>query len=633
MHIPSPFTQRKAVTAAFTATIIATLIAGLAACGGSNEAPSAGPVVAPPTAPEVLKVTLTGEQEAPKVIASAANAKATLTLDRSTRTISGSIVVDGLVPTLAHIHAGDPGIAGPVIFPMTISGNTATLAPTVLTADQLTTLDAGGFYYNVHSAANPGGEIRGQIGREVFVAHMTGSQQTTAVESAASGDARLVINPVTGAVSGDITMQNISATAAHVHTGVFGTDGAILIPMDDKGDHAHFSIPAGTVMKPADIDTLRAGGMYFNAHTTAHTAGEIRGQIGRRVLLAAASGGHEVPSNASAATGKGFVLYNAENRTVQGKLSLTGINATIAHIHQAAAGISGAVIVPLTQAAGTNDWLVSATAPALTVDQAQSLLTEGLYYNAHSAGFPNGEIRGQIVAATDDASPVLHIVSPAPGVSVARGEGIPGTGSFNGTGFSINLEMITRDAIGIGAQESLNIRNTALLGQANPNMPTLVVTFDADLIKPDGTIIPKGTNLASLFNIAGSDDTAGPGITLWSGWHVLESFREETTAVTITASITDKSGRTATDHVTYSLLPGHVSGQFLTPLASGIAGDGIDDANGPVVTMIAPRPSSSVATGPLTGLPTPPANASLIFVQVSALDKAGAGIAVNENGD
>ena len=96
------------------------------------------------------------------------------------------------------------------------------------------------------------------------------------------------------------------------------------------------------------------------------------------------------------------------------------------------------------------------------------------------------------------------------------------------------------------------------------------MTFDADLIKPDGTIIPAGTDLAALFNIAGSDDTPGAGVTLWTGWHVLESFRDETKSVTIKASITDKSGRVATDVVNFSLLDGHVSGQGLTPNDPGV---------------------------------------------------------------
>ena len=45
----------------------------------------------------------------------------------------------------------------------------------------------------------------------------------------------------------------------------------------------------------------------------------------------------------------------------------------------------------------------------------------------------------------------VSIVSPAAGASLARGEGAPGAGSFNGTGFSINLQIVTRDAANVAA--------------------------------------------------------------------------------------------------------------------------------------------------------------------------------------
>lgn len=607
------------------ATIAASMVAGLTACGDNDDDP-------PP--PETHQVALTGEQEAPAVLNTAANGSAVLTLNRSTRTISATLQVDGVVPTAAHLHAGDAGVAGPVVFPMSLNGSTATLAATELSPEQLATLDAGGFYFNVHSAANPNGEIRGQIGREISIALMTGSQETLAVESAATGSGRLVLNPVTRALSGELELQGIEATAAHVHTGSFGSDGPILITLENHGGHGHFTVPAGTVLSPENVEKLRTGALYFNAHSAAHPGGEIRGQIGRRIFLAKASGAQQVPSTASAASGSGYVVYDSVRRSVQGQLSLAGMTASAAHIHQESAGSNGPVIVPLSAVADSGNWQVATTpAPVLSFTQAQALLNEGLYYNAHSTTFPDGEIRGQLRAAADDASPVMRIVSPAAGASLTRGEGRPGAGGFNGSGFSINLELITRSSVGIAAQEGLNIRDTSLLGQPNPKLPTLVVSFDADLIKPDGTLIAKGTNLAALFNIAGSDDTTGPGITLWAGWHVLESFPEGTTRVTMTASVSDAAGRVATDRVSFPVLNGSSSGQSLTPQTTGAAGDGVDDAEGPMVTMIAPRPGSSVSTGPLTGLPTPPANASLLFVQVSALDRAGAGIAVNENGE
>jgi hypothetical protein len=239
-----------------------------------------------------------------------------------------------------------------------------------------------------------------------------------------------------------------------------------------------------------------------------------------------------------------------------------------------------------------------------------------------------------VQTSLNDEGPTVTIVSPIKDATVIRGEGKIGAGSFNGTNFVIDLETVTHDTVGVVTNESLNIRNTALLGQINPNFPGLTVSLDADLIKPDGTTIPKGTNLANLFNVAGTDDTPGKGVTVWTSWHVLESFPAGVTQVTLAVSVKDKAGRIGKDSKTFPISDQYTSGQALTPLPLAVApGDGIDDADGPVVTMIAPRVPSSIATGPQTGLPVPPTNASLFFVQVSALDNSGNGIGVNENAD
>ncbi len=233
-------------------------------------------------------------------------------------------------------------------------------------------------------------------------------------------------------------------------------------------------------------------------------------------------------------------------------------------------------------------------------------------------------------------SPTVHIVSPVANAKVVRGDGRPGAGSFNGSGFEIDVEVVTHDSANVITNESLDIRNTALLGNPNPNMPGLTVMFDTDLVKPDGGIIPKNTNLASLFNIAGTDDTPGAGVTIWTGWHVLESIPVGVGQFTITVSVRDKAGKTGTDKITLAVAEGSgiaTSGQALTPPPSiTLNTTGPVDPAGPVVTLLAPRDPSSVSTGPKTS-PTPPTNASLFFIQVSALDVSRAGIGVNENGE
>ncbi len=243
-------------------------------------------------------------------------------------------------------------------------------------------------------------------------------------------------------------------------------------------------------------------------------------------------------------------------------------------------------------------------------------------------------------AITDTSvPPVLNIVSPVEGATIMPGGrlGTPTALDYNGTGFAINLEIVTKDTVTSPTKESLNIRNTANLGQPNVNLPGFTASLDVDLIKPDGGTIPKGTNLASLFNIAGTDDTPGPGVTTWVSWHVLESVAAGTSSMTLTTSVKDRAGRVATATRLLKVAPGPggvISGEALTPAPKPIILGGADTPDGPTVTIVAPRTPTSISPGIQTAgvLPAPPTSGALFFIEVSALDKSGNGINVAENG-
>lgn len=230
---------------------------------------------------------------------------------------------------------------------------------------------------------------------------------------------------------------------------------------------------------------------------------------------------------------------------------------------------------------------------------------------------------------TESNGPVVQITSPVSNDVVAGGEGRVGAGSpAGGSAFTIIVETVTKDAADVAANESINIRNTALLGQANPNFPGLSVFIDEDMITPDGTVIPRNTNLANLFNTLGTDDSPGAGVTVWVGWHVLESFGHDVKNFNITATVRDASGRVGSDVVKVKVDKHGTSGQALTPASPELlGGDGLDDVDGPEVTFVGPRDQSSLALG--TGTATTP---SFLFFQISASDRSGAGIGVNENG-
>jgi hypothetical protein len=67
--------------------------------------------------------------------------------------------------TNAHFHApGLPGVNAPVVVPLPTPGSPKNgCVPTNLTEDQRLGLFQGLWYVNIHTAMNPGGEIRGQV--------------------------------------------------------------------------------------------------------------------------------------------------------------------------------------------------------------------------------------------------------------------------------------------------------------------------------------------------------------------------------------------------------------------------------------------------------------------------------------
>ena len=105
------------------------------------------------------------------------------------------------------------------------------------------------------------------------------------------------------------------------------------------------------------------------------------------------SGAQEVPPVMTSASGVGSIMV-APDGSVSGTITTTGVEGTIAHIHEGAMGQNGPVIVPFTK---TSDNVWSAPAGAkLTDAQLQSLKSGNLYLNVHSAMNRPGEIRAQL---------------------------------------------------------------------------------------------------------------------------------------------------------------------------------------------------------------------------------------------
>lgn len=108
-------------------------------------------------------VVLSGAAEAPPV-ATSASGMGEITV-MSDRTVSGSIKISGMTPTMAHIHQGAVGKNGPPIIHLSKAQNDSFSVPagTKLNEAQYKDYVTGNLYVNVHSAQHPDGEIRGQL--------------------------------------------------------------------------------------------------------------------------------------------------------------------------------------------------------------------------------------------------------------------------------------------------------------------------------------------------------------------------------------------------------------------------------------------------------------------------------------
>ena len=108
------------------------------------------------------------------------------------------------------------------------------------------------------------------------------------------------------------------------------------------------------------------------------------------------NGASEVPGNNSTATGTAVLSFNNTTKIFSITVTHSIASPTGGHIHMAASGINGSVVFPFTNLVSP----ISFTSPALNAAQEADLKANLYYVNIHTAAFPNGEIRGQLLKGT-----------------------------------------------------------------------------------------------------------------------------------------------------------------------------------------------------------------------------------------
>jgi hypothetical protein len=139
-------------------TLAASIFAlGLAGCGQMR----------PSQKIDIYEASLSAAQEVPPG-SGAGTGMAEVQLNTNTNQLTWKVTYSGLSgpATAGHIHG--PAAAGAnagVVVPFTAVGAQPVVGQATITPQQVGDLAAGLWYVNIHTAANPGGEIRGQLRR------------------------------------------------------------------------------------------------------------------------------------------------------------------------------------------------------------------------------------------------------------------------------------------------------------------------------------------------------------------------------------------------------------------------------------------------------------------------------------
>jgi hypothetical protein len=178
---------------------------------------------------------------------------------------------------------------------------------------------------------------------------------------------------------------------------------------------------------------LLAGGLSGLA-----TAGPAAGQTEEPVILQSTlTGLREVGPDGSLGAGDpdgvGAATLQVTATSLCGRLNVAGVDlpAVAAHVHQAAVGVNGPIVLPLTAPGpdGVADACAESPDPAVLA----ALLADpaGFYVNVHTTAFPMGAVRGQLQPAPDEG---VLLATRLAGTEELGPMGEAGVGDLDGSG-------------------------------------------------------------------------------------------------------------------------------------------------------------------------------------------------------
>jgi hypothetical protein len=377
------------------------------------------------------------------------NAKgiASLMLNKTRDSIAVNMSFNGLsgIPTNVWLYQGPAGSNGGQLIDLTayLTGNRISMHLNgASVTGNMANLFKEQIYLLVSTAANPSGEIRGQIKLESdwsFAADLTGQEAIPAVSGNAYGLGSFSLSLDKTKLSYRIICQNLTSaiTGAMLHFGAIGQTGTIA---DDLTASVNGNIISGTLVPTSMmLDSLFARKIYLNITTATNPTGELRSQLINYKGLtfeAIIDGGQMVPAIASSGQGISLIRLSPTMDTLYYDAVMDNINTNIdyAHLHVGNAGFAyGALQVDFTSDINGHRIKGMKTGSGVSANTIKRLLISNLTFIVHTVAYPNGEIRGAVIRYAREgltmnctgSQVVSPVATPAYGsgiVSVGRGD-------------------------------------------------------------------------------------------------------------------------------------------------------------------------------------------------------------------
>ncbi len=360
---------------------------------------------------------LSGEAEVPSVITNARGVT-TFNMNGTMDTLFVNGTFSGLSGTItgAHIHQAEAGMNGDVVINLTSHINNNQVMGFVtgedLTAAKMKAMLDGNTYLNIHTEANPAGEIRGQLMTETdysFFSILSGDAEVPAVYGDAEGFANVIVSKTNKQIWVNAVYSGLTGnlTGAHLHNAMPGANGDVIVNLTDM-------IDGNKIMGSIEVDEsldlwskLVNGEVYINLHTEANSGGELRGDLEWNegiTLRSEINTEQEVPAPVvpSMAKGNAYIHFNNAVDSLTFMIYHEGLTggAVAAHFHEGASGMAGPPVVNISSEINGN-WIVGTVSDnSINADLLQKFLKGQIYINIHTVANAAGEIRGQVAPNT-----------------------------------------------------------------------------------------------------------------------------------------------------------------------------------------------------------------------------------------